>query len=83
MINTEKRDKGKGLFGKTKVYTPDRIQNISAEKKQKILNIISEGSQLTLLGLLIEQLGDGLGLDTPEFLQAKEVFASIRGILDE
>ena len=73
----------KGVYQKPKAkYVADPILDISAEKKQAILDVISEGQQLTLLGLLVEQIGDEIGLMTPEFIQAKGIYSQIRAILN-
>ncbi len=72
---------GATLTMKKKEYIQDTIKNKSAQKKDKIVQIIDEGDQLTLLAILIEQIGEKVGLDTPEFTQAKQVFSQIKGIL--
>jgi len=82
MVKTTKQTQGM-LVKKHHLYEQDRIEDISAVKKDEIVRLISEGSQLTLLGILIQQIGDKIELDTPEFTQAKEIFAKIQGILAE
>jgi len=60
-------------------YIPTPIVDKEAEKKNNIVDsIISEGAQLSLLGLLVWQIGEKIGLDTPEFTYAKEVYTKIR-----
>lgn len=66
---------------KKKTFIKDEVTNKTAVKKQEILDILSEGSQLTLLGTLVEQIGDSINLDTPEFTEAKALFAKIREVL--
>lgn len=64
-------------------YVPDEIKDKTAKKKQEVLDLISTGSQLNMLALLIEQIGDAINLDTPEFQEAKATFAEIKRILSK
>ncbi len=59
-------------------YLPDPIYDDSSNKKEKIVKILDEGNQLTLLGTVLEQVGDSLGIDTPEFIELKSIYSSIR-----
>ena len=63
-------------------YTPDIVKGIPAEKKQQIVDIMTEGTQLTLMATILDQLIDLTGLDTPEAAAGKETFAAIKTILD-
>lgn len=81
MINEVKKVKSPVLFSNKKIYVPDAVVDTKAVKKNTICTMIDEGSQLTMLAVLVEQLGDMVGLDTPEFTQAKQVFAGIKSVL--
>ena len=59
-------------------YEPDPIVDKTAIKKENIIKLASLGTQLTLLGTLVEQIGVKIGLNTPEFTAAKALFASIK-----
>ena len=85
MIVNKSKAPRKGVYQKpTPKYVPDDIVGKSAIKKDTIVNgILSEGNQLTLLGTLVEQIGDKIGLDTPEFAYAKAEFAKIKAVLNE
>ena len=80
MIVEQTKAPRNGVYQKpTPKYEPDAIVGTSAIKKNNIVTeILSEGKQLTLLGTLVEQIGDKLGLDTPEFIYAKQEFNKIR-----
>lgn len=84
MIIKKPQTPRKGVCQKDKdVYVPDVIVNASAIKKEAIVNgVLTEGSQLTLLGTLVEQIGAKIGLDTPEFTYAKAEFKKIKDILN-
>ena len=70
------------LATKSRKYIPNTITDQSALRKDKIVgSIISEGAQLSLLGTLVEQIGDKVGLDTPEFTYAKDIFEQIKAAL--
>ena len=64
-----------------KTYIPEAIVASDAVKKNEIVDYISEGSQLTLLAVIVGQLAEKAELDTPEYDYAKVVFANIRNIL--
>ena len=71
------------LVMKESVYESDKIKDKSAKRKEAICSLITEGSQLTLLATIIEQMGDKIGLDTPEFKdQFKPTLDKIRSILN-
>ena len=82
MIETKEENR-RGVFNRKVKYVPDAIVEKSAIKKEAIVTMITEGSQLTLLGTLVEQIGDKVGLDTPEFTQAKAIFNGIRNELNK
>lgn len=81
MIENKTTKKGALYTKNVPHYSEDEIKWKSAAKKQDIVDIITEGSQLTLLATIVEQIADKIELDTPEYIQAKEVFAWIRSIL--
>jgi len=81
MLEQKKISKN-GIVKKEVKFIKEDLTQETAIKKQKILDIISEGSQLTLLGLLIEQIGEKIELDTPEYTYAKEVFVKIQEVLN-
>ena len=85
MIVEQTKAPRNGVYQKsTPKYEPDAIVGNSAIKKDTIVNgILSEGAQLTLLGILVQQLGEKVGLDTPEFTYAKQEFAKIQAVLNE
>jgi len=78
-----KKMQGKGPLKRTEVpyYIKDETSGTSAKKKQEIVDLISEGNQITMLAIIVEQIGDKIELDTPEFIQMKELFAGIKDIL--
>jgi len=81
MINTERTKKG-AMYKTRKIYSPDIVQDASAVKKETIVTeILDEADQLNLLAVLVEQIGDSIGLATPEFIQAKVEFDKIRKVL--
>jgi hypothetical protein len=82
MIKVQKMQ-GKGPLKRTEVpyYVKDEVKGKSAQKKQEIIDMISEGNQLTMLAVILEQIGDKVELDTPEFTQMKELFANIKTVL--
>lgn len=82
MLVKETVVKGMVIEEKTK-YIDGEITDKTAHKKQQIIDVISLGSQLTLLGVLIQQLGDKVGLNTPEFTLAKQKFSEIQAILKQ
>ena len=54
----------------------------SAEKEIKIVSeVLDRDDQLNLMARIIEQIGDLIGLDTPEFQYAKIKFAQIEEVL--
>ncbi len=70
------------LIKKFKEYNPDPIVGSSAEKKETIVTqIMDEGDQLTLLATIVKQIGEKVGLDTPEFTYAKEIYANVTSVL--
>jgi mevalonate kinase len=62
-------------------YFTDPIYDDSSKKKENIVKILDEGNQLTLLGTVVEQIGDSLGINTPEFIKLKSIYSSIRNEL--
>jgi hypothetical protein len=55
----------------------------SIEKKAKIFDeIVGQGTQLSILATVVEQLADKAGLDTPEYFQAKSIWAKIKAELE-
>jgi len=81
MIETKKEVRGMVISSK-KTYIPEPIVGKSALKKNEIVTgILSEGSQLSLLATLVEQLGIQVGLSTPEFIYAQTEFAKIKAVL--
>ncbi|NOQ31521.1 MAG: hypothetical protein GQ570_10390 [Helicobacteraceae bacterium] len=60
-----------------------KLTGLTAKKKMAILSLISDGSQMTLFATLLEQIGEKIGLDTPEFLEGKAKFAQVREILTD
>ncbi len=86
MVKTTKRlvpqkQSGVKLIMKDKTYVADDIKNSSATKKDRIVQLIDEGNQLTLLATLIEQIAEKIDLDTPEYTEAKVLFGGIKNIL--
>ena len=79
------KQKHKGMIISNFVeFVGNSIVGKSAEKKDEIVsNILSEGAQLTLLAILVEQIGDSVGLDTPEFAYAKQEWLKIKNVLVE
>jgi hypothetical protein len=55
------------LLNRAVEYKPNKVLGKKAKQKDEICNMISEGSQLTLLATIIEQIGEKVGLDTPEY----------------
>lgn len=82
MLEKETITSGKLIKNKFK-YTKDVLTADTAKKKQKIIDVLSEGSQLTLLATIIDQLAQQAGLDTPELALAREKFQEIKNILAE
>jgi len=82
MLEVKKITKNNRVQKQT-TYIKEKLTQKTAEKKQAILDIISEGTQLSLLGKIVEQLGDKAELDTPEFHLAKALFAQINTILEK
>jgi len=81
MLVKEIINRGMVVEEKTK-FVDNELTDKTAVKKQYILNIISLGSQLTLLATIVEQLGTKAGLKTPEFTIAKQKFAEIKTVLN-
>lgn len=63
-------------------FKPDPIKDKTALKKQQILDIISEGSQLNLLGKLIDELATHTNYDSPTLQEARAVFQQIQDVLN-
>ncbi len=83
MLETKKVTKGL-LVKKQHTYVEEPTTGVRAIKKHRIVDeLIGTGAQLTLMATVLEQLAEKAELDTPEYDQAKVVFAKIRGILNE
>ena len=76
------QNNGMSLHSKETVYVPKTYKDTEALKKDTIVTILSESDQMNLLALVVEQIGDAIGLDTPEFTYAKQEFAKIKAVLN-
>ena len=81
MALKQRIEKRGALYSKKTVYAEDEILNTSAQKKQAIVDMMDEGSQLTMLAIVVEQIGDAIALNTPEFTAAKAQLAEIKNVL--
>jgi hypothetical protein len=83
MLVTKITQEGSSPFVHKEIeYNPNKVLNKKAKQKDAICNMISEGSQLTLLATIIEQIGEKVGLDTPEYNEEfKPILEDIRLIL--
>lgn len=59
------------------VYIENELKYGNAIKKENITSIKGVGSQLTLLAKVVEQIGNQVGLDSPEFTELKDLIAQI------
>ena len=82
MIKETKIIHSKKRQSKGTKYVPDVITGNSALKKEAIVQTIDEGNQLTLLATILMQVAEKVGLDTPEYTEAKQKFGSILNILN-
>lgn len=71
------------LIKKVPYYKDNEVTYSRAIKKESITQLKGVGSQLTLLSKVVEQIGDQIGLDTPEFAELKSLLESINTILSE
>jgi len=70
------------LRTKRKIFEHAEIKDVSAERKEEIVStVLKEEDQINLLAVIVEQIGDSIGLDTPEYNYAKVEFAKIKTIL--
>lgn len=84
-LETEKvvrQSNGLSIHTNKTVYVPRVYTDVAANKKEAIINILSESDQLNMLATVLEQIGDAIGLDTPEFTAAKSYYASIKDVLN-
>ena len=79
----KKTDKKVGALYKKNVptYKEDSIVGAKALKKQEIIDVVSLGSQLTLLANILFQVAEQVSLDTPEYTEAKIIYGKINNIL--
>jgi len=82
MLKEETVTRGMVVEKKT-TYVPEEIVGMTAIKKEKVLSIASLGTQLNLLGTVVEQIGNSIGLNTSEFILAKQKFAEIKAALGQ
>jgi len=81
MINNEYEvGKDTRLTSKRSTYIPDTVKNSKAIKKQKIVDEMSEGSQLSLLMEVVEELCLLSNHATPKALVLFDVISKIKSI---
>ena len=85
MIETTREltsNNGMNLLSKKVTYIPKTYVDTEAVKKDTIVSNLSESDQMNLMATLVEQIGDLVMLDTPEFAYAKTKFAEIKTVLN-
>ena len=78
-------DGSTGMYVEKQMYQkqPDVKKESSKTKEVTIeTTVLDRDGQLNLLATLVEQIGDSISLNTPEFAYAKTKFFQIKTILD-